>query len=126
PHVQGDVERLVERLVGQDGPVEQPGNQDEVARTGNRGELGEALDDSQDDRLQGARGGLLPEIRPGRCDARWYRAGTGDLAYWPPARHGDRVISWPYFPPRTLNGRCLRRQAPGPEPSPGVCSCGTP
>ena len=50
--VERDVERLVELVVRPPGsPVEEPGDEDQVARRGDREELGQALDDPEDERL---------------------------------------------------------------------------
>jgi hypothetical protein len=51
--VEGDVEGLVEGLVVlEEGVVLKPGNEDQVSRGGDRQELGEALDDPQEQGLQ--------------------------------------------------------------------------
>jgi hypothetical protein len=59
PDVQRDVEGLVQVGVGQDRPVEQPRDDDQVPRAGDRRELGYALRDAEDDRLQDGQGALL-------------------------------------------------------------------
>ena len=58
PDVQRDVERLVQVCVGQDRPVEQPRDQDQVPRARDRRELGDSLGDAEDDRLQDGQDGL--------------------------------------------------------------------
>src|SRR6266536_1715289 len=70
-HVQGDVERLVQGLVGEDAPMEEPGHQDQVPRARYRRELREALNDPQHDRLKDARPYLLSPVRlsPSRASA---------------------------------------------------------
>jgi hypothetical protein len=61
PGMQGHVEGLVERLVVLEKRVVlKPGNEDQMARGRDRQELGEALDDPQQKRLQfGHRRGIL-------------------------------------------------------------------
>jgi hypothetical protein len=56
--VKGDVEGLVEVfVVEQEGVVLQPRHEDQVARGGDRQELGQPLDDSQQQCLQLGHGG---------------------------------------------------------------------
>ena len=52
PQVERDVERLVEAVVLLEvRPLRAPGDEDEVTRRRDREELGEALDDAEDERL---------------------------------------------------------------------------
>ena len=59
--VQRDVERLVERVVRRElGPTEELGDEDQVAARRDREELGEALNDAEDD---GVEDGQAPDAR---------------------------------------------------------------
>jgi len=64
--VQGDVEGLVQlRVLEEEVPVEQPGDDQQMPGTGDRQELGESLDDAQDDGLQDGQGGSFAGRRCG-------------------------------------------------------------
>ena len=80
PQVERDVERLVELLVRlQVRPVEEPGDEDQVARRRDREELCQALDDPQDERLpveQG--GGVVPDAGEREDDREGQRHRGGD------------------------------------------------
>ena len=63
-HVQGDVERLVERRIVDDVPSQRPGHEDQVAAARDGRELGDPLDDAEDDGLQDGHGA---RVYPGAC-----------------------------------------------------------
>ena len=71
--VQRDVERLVQRVVRRElGPTEQLGDEDQVAARRDREELGEALNDAEDDGVEDgqapdARGAPRPRAGPARA-----------------------------------------------------------
>ncbi len=68
--MQGDVEGLVELVVSLEVvPVEEPGDEDEMTRRRDRQQLGEALDEAEDERLPvGQHAGLLAHLGEGQDD----------------------------------------------------------
>ncbi len=71
PQVEGDVERLLQRLVAREVvPPEQPRHQDEVARRRDREVLGEPLGDAQDDGVDDRHGPQSVNERTGGAAVR--------------------------------------------------------
>jgi hypothetical protein len=96
--VERDVERLVEALVRLEVvPVEQPRDEDEVARGRDRQQLGQALDEAEDERLPVREApGPLPHAGGGQSDGdeQERRRGRIDEAGGeaPLARHGRNGV----------------------------------
>jgi hypothetical protein len=87
--VEGDVERLGEPGVGEPPPAEEPGDQDQVARARDRGELRHALRDPQHDGLQDAQRAPPWAAFPG-CYRAARRPHGGGPGGGPPVPRGAR------------------------------------
>ena len=83
PDVERDVEGLVERRILDDGPPEEPRDQDQVSAAGDRSELRDALGHPQDDRLQDG------HARPSGREARRVYPEAGSV---PGEGDGDGVV----------------------------------
>ena len=109
PQVKRDIERLVEPVVLLEvRPVRRPGNEDEVPRRGDRQELGQPLDDPEDEGLPvRQRGGVVPRSEQREHDGEPER-GPRD-AEDDGAAHGDDPMHPCTRKPPEENGRKLRQ-----------------